>query len=157
MNLEHAPRPWQTKGLQSMAIGLLVVVSVAACGSSEGRRFETALPTSDHDPLPVVLRDGTGLVTGIEPAEYDPQADVEPSVAADPTDPGTFIVSWLGGLCEGDALLTFWPSDSAYALHLEIHGKLSTGCPALGVGRALRIKLSGPISADSILVSDGGE
>lgn len=152
---EHGLNPPHSRLLRSVAIGLVVAISVAACGSPEDRRFETALPTSDYDPLPVVLRDETGLVLGIEPARFDPQGPGELRVEADPIDRAALLVSWLGGLCEGDAALTFWRSDSTYALHLAISRKPGTGCPALGVGRALRITTSSPIPADSILVSGG--
>ena len=138
--------------MRIVTIGLLVAVSVAACGPSGGRLFQTALPTTDHYPLPVELRDGTGLVTGIEPAESEPQAAREPRVEADPTNPSAFIVSWLGGMCEGDAMLSFWRTDSTYTLFLAIR-LAGTGCTALGVARALRVRTSSPISADSIRVS----
>jgi hypothetical protein len=139
-----------------MTLGLFVAVVVAACGSSEGRLFQTVMPTVQGDPLPVALRDLSGLVTGIEPAEFDPRATTGPLVGADPADPGAFIVSWLGGLCDDAAALSFRRSDSTYALRLEIRLKPGFGCPAAGVPRGLRIETSSPIPADSILISGGG-
>jgi hypothetical protein len=155
VSLDLTPGSGHTRGMRSMAIGLFVAVFVAACGSPEGQLFRTALPTSDYAPLPVLLRDTTGLVTGIEPATYDERAFLEPLVEADPADPGAFIVSWLGGLDEGEAAFTFSRSDSTYALQLAVRPKGGTGFPALGVGRGLRVKTSSPIAPDSILLSGG--
>jgi hypothetical protein len=140
----------------SMAICLLVAVSVAACEPSEGQLFGAALPTVHGDPLPVALRDATGLVTGIEPSEVDPRAGSEFRVESDPADPSALIVSWTGGLCDADATFSFWGSDSTYNLHLAVRLKPGSGCPAAGVPRGLRIETSSPIPADSILVSGWG-
>jgi hypothetical protein len=138
-----------------MTLGLLVAFLVATCGSPVGHELRTNLPTGDYSPLQVVLSDATGLVTGIEPAEADPQADAKAVIEVDPADPAAFIVTWLGGLCESEAVLTFRSSESSYFLHVEVH-RGGGGCPAMAVSRSLRVRTSNPIPAESIVVTGGG-
>jgi hypothetical protein len=105
----------------------------------------------------VVLGDETDLVTAIESAEEAATSSaLDLSVAADPTNPNAIIAGWLGGLCDSDATLTFGQTGSGYALHLEVHEKLGLGCPAAGIGRAVRITLSKPVRIGDILPSGHG-
>ncbi|MBI3745985.1 MAG: hypothetical protein HY264_05575 [Chloroflexi bacterium] len=146
----------------SLAIALVILgaTSVAACsGPDPSRQFRTVLqfPT-ETAPLPVVLNDETGLVTSVDSAPLDPQFDTsEPAARADPTDPSAFIVSWLGGACDNDAVLWFTQGQGTYSLSVEVHGKFALlgGCPALGVPRDVRIVTSRPIPIDLIVAAGG--
>ena len=140
-----------------IAVSLLSGAAVAACSEpSPSRQFRAVLQVSaETPPLPVVLSDETGLVTGIGSAPMDPSAAAEPAARADPTDASAFIVSWLGGACDGDAALTFKRIEGGYVLNVTVHGKVSFpgGCPASGVFRDVRIDTSSPIPVGSIVAA----
>jgi hypothetical protein len=146
-----------------VAVALLIVVSVsagaiAACsGPSPSRQFSGVLEgPAEVPPLTMVLSDETGLVTGIASAPMDPGTDHgQPAARADPTDPNAFIISWLGGLCDNDALLTFKRAEGRYVMNVAVHGKFGFpgGCPMAGVARDVRIVTSSPISIDSIVAA----
>jgi hypothetical protein len=138
-----------------MAMILAVAACATACQEPGGQLFRTTLPTSAYQPLPLVLRDQTGLVIGIEAAALDKPTFGDPLVLADPSDPDAFTVSWIGGLCESDAALSLWRSASQYFLQIAVT-RGGTGCPMAGVVRGLRIKTSSPIPVDSIRVFGGG-
>jgi hypothetical protein len=148
--------------MKAYALSLFLTFIVAACLPPAGRVFQTTLlhtspsnPSGDH-PLPVTLGDQTDLVVGIEPTEGDERGGLEPLVQSDPADPNALILSWLGGMCDNDAAVSFQPSGSGYALHLQVHQKLGFGCPAAGLLRGLRITTSEPIPPGSIAVSGRG-
>jgi len=142
--------------MKSIAWAVCLAFVVTACLPPRGTLFHTTLTGPDESyTLPIALGDQTALVTGIEPTEGDPTVS-DPIVQGDPSDPNAVIVRWLGGLCDNDVALSLTSSESGYALHLEVHGKLGLGCPAVGVLRGLRIKTSKPIPADSIAVSGHG-
>lgn len=141
-----------------IAICLLGAATVTACsGPSRSREFKTILHRSqDARDLPVVLRDETGMVTGIESGPTNQTFDYSaPAARADPTDPSAFIVSWLGGACDNDALLRFSRNSAGYVIGVEVHGKLGFpgGCPAVGIPRDVRIVTSSPIPLDSIVAA----
>ncbi len=141
-----------------IAASLLSAAAVAACtGPASGRQFTAVLQVSDEvPPLPVVLNDETGLVTGIASAPMDPGAAyAEPAVRADPTDPNAFIISWLGGACDNDAALTFKRMEGVYVLNVAVNGKFGFpgGCTANGILRDVRIVTSSPIPLDSIVAA----
>ena len=145
------------------ALGLVLTCFVAACSMPPaGQLFHTTLlhrspsnPTGDY-PLPVAIGDQTELVVGIEPAEGDQGGGPEPFVRLDPADPNALILTWVGGMCDNDAAVSFRPSGSGYALHLDVHGKLGFGCPAAGILRGLRIVASKAIEIRAIAVSGAG-
>ncbi len=68
-------------------MSLVLAVFATACQQPDGQLFRTTLPTSVYRPLPVVLRDETGLVTTIEPAALDKPTFGDPLVLTDPSDP----------------------------------------------------------------------
>jgi hypothetical protein len=139
-----------------IAASLLSGAAVAACsGPSPSRPFSAVLQvTEETQPLPVVLSDETGLVTGIASWPMDPRADyAELAALADPTDPNAFIVRWLGGACDHDGSLTFKRHEEGYVLNVTVHGNVGFlgGCTMNGIYRDVRIVTSSPIPVDSIL------
>jgi len=143
--------------MRTLTLGLVAALAVGACQGPAGRLFRTTLATPDGSyPLPIVLGDETDLVIGIEPGSTDGSSALAATVAADPGDPSALVVRWLGGACDNDAGLSFWISPDGYALTLQVNGKPGLGCIALGVPRAVRIRTSKPIPANSIFVSGGG-
>jgi hypothetical protein len=146
--------------MRRLVVALLIGLAVAACaGPSASRQFTTVLKFSDEAvPLPAVFKDETGLVTAIGSGPMDPTVNYsDPVVRADSTDPNAFIVSWLGGACDNDALLWFTRGQGVYALSVEVHGKVGFpgGCTASGVPRDVRIVTSSPVPIASIVASGG--
>lgn len=138
------------------ALITLAILSAAlvACGSPSGVLFRTTLANPNGEfPLPVALGDTSGVVVGIGPAQFDPADFRDAGVLADPTGPNAFILTWLGGMCDGDAALVFSPSDPGYDIRLAVHEKPGLGCPAAGIMRGLRIETSEPIPVDAITIS----
>ena len=136
-----------------IAVSLLSAAAVAACSGASSRQFSAVLQFSEETaPLPMVLSDETGLVTGIALAPMDPLANYAEAVArADSTDPNAFIVSWLGGACDNDASVTFKRHEGGYLLHVTVHGNFLGGCTMNAIPRDVRIVTSSPIPVDSIL------
>jgi hypothetical protein len=140
-----------------IALSLVSAAVVAACSGPASPQFNTVLQFSvEVPPLPLVLSDETGLVTGIASAPRDPSGRYAGlSVRADPTDPNAFIVSWLGGACDSDATLTLSRHEGNYVLNVTIHGKFGFpgGCTANGIARDVRIVTSSPIPVESIIAA----
>ena len=103
--------------------------------------------------MPVVLGDETNLVTAIEPVPGVGDPGPEAEVRADAQGPSSFLVSWIGGLCASDLAMSFARAGSGYTLTLEGHEPLLGSCPAVGIGRGLRVTMSAPIPLDSIAVT----
>jgi hypothetical protein len=137
--------------MRVLALGVFLTLTMAACLRPAGTLFETTVSQPDGSyPMPVALGDQTGIVTAIEPALGDSSARTEPLVEPDPADAKNVLVSWIGGACDNDVALSLQRSGSTFALHLDVHGKLGLGCPAVGLIRGLRIRFSEPIRADAI-------
>lgn len=148
------------RGRRQTVIGVALIISaaiVACSGPASSRSFSAVLQFSaEARPLPVVLSDETGLVTGIESAPMEPDgAYSELAARADPADPNAFIISWLGGDCDNDAALTFKRHEAGYTVGVAIQGKLGFpgGCTAGGVARDVRVVTSSPIPLASIVVA----
>jgi hypothetical protein len=144
--------------MRSIALGVLVAASIVGCAGPtepEPRLFHTALPLG-YQPLPVVLSDLTGLVTGIGPAA-DPQGvDDQPLILADPSDPTAFVITWVGSVCDEDAALSFKPNEGGYRLQLTVSPG-ARGCQLLvAVPRGVRIVTSTAIPVGSIEATGSG-
>ena len=134
--------------MRSLALGVLIVVSVVACSGPQFRSFSTTLLNPVEPHLTVVFRDATGLVTAIGPAAV---ADAgQPMLLADPSDSKAFVITWLGGVCEQDVGLEFRVQESGYRLTLAVHK--GNSCPMLGLFRGVRVVTSAPIPLGSIEV-----
>jgi len=133
---------------------VVLAASLAACGDATGTVLSTTLTTEAVNvPLPVTLRDETGIVVAIEQAQVEPVDFRNAGVLADPVDPTAFVLTWLGGMCDADAAITFRHLTDGYNVHLEIHPKgLFGACPAAGVLRALRIQTSKALDATAISI-----
>jgi hypothetical protein len=144
--------------MRSIALGVIVAASIVGCSGPtepEPRLFRTALPLGNQ-PLPMVLSDQTGLVTGIGPSA-DPQGDdVQPVILADPRDPMAFVITWVGSLCDTDAALSFKSNEGGYRLQLTVSPGAG-GCQMLvAVPRAVRIATSTAIPVGSIEATGSG-
>jgi hypothetical protein len=144
--------------MRSIALGVLVAASIVGCSGPQGqepRLFRTALPLGNQ-PLPMVLSDQTGLVSGIGPAA-DPQGDdIQPVIVADPSDPMAFVITWVGSVCDEDAALSFKPNEGGYRLQLTVSPGAG-GCQMLvAVPRGVRIVTSTAIPVSSIEATGSG-
>jgi hypothetical protein len=144
--------------MRSIVLGVLVAASIVGCAGAtepETRLFRTASPLGNQ-PLPVVLSDQTGLVTGIGPVA-DPQgANVQPVILADPSDPMAFVITWIGSGCDEDAALSFKANEGGYRLQLAVSPG-ARGCQLLTtVPRGVRIVTSTAIPASSIEATGSG-
>ncbi len=138
------------------AAALLVALLVVACGPPAGTLFKTTLTSSDGSyPMPVTLGDTTGLVVSVEPTVLDGWPGDDPTVTTDPGDPNVIILSWLGGACEDETVVGFWPAEGRYGMYVSTRGGpgLGGGCPAIGLLRAIRIRLSSPVAPHLISFS----
>ena len=144
--------------MRSVALGVIVAASIVGCSGPtepEPRLFRTALPLG-NEPLPMVLSDHTGLVTGIGPA-VDPQGDdIQPVVLADPSDPRAFVITWEGSVCDKDAALSFKSNEGGYRLQLTVSPG-ARGCQLLvAVPRGVRIVTSTAVPVSSIEATGSG-
>ena len=132
-----------------LVAGLLVALLVVACGPPAGTLFKTTLVGGDgSNAMPVTLGDTTGLVVSIEPTTLETWLGDGPTVGADPSDPNVLILSWMGGVCEHETTVGFWPVEDRFAMYVAPRGgpSLFGGCPAAAVARAVRIRLSAPVA-----------
>lgn len=141
-------------GVAGLVLGLLVVLAAGCSGADPAQVFQTALPQEGDPPLPVVLRDTTGLVRTIGPAA-DPTGDaITPKLVLDPKDAKVITITWLGGPCESDARLAFSTEGAGYRLQLAASQK--GDCPLIGYPRGVRIELTSAIPISSIEVGGRG-
>jgi len=131
-----------------------------ACGTPAGTLFNATIQQPDgSNPLPVVLGDETGLVTGIEVVSIDWPAGVGgstdgPFVQPDTSDPNAIVVFWITGACENDVAMSFKPVGAGFDLHVAVHGKFGS-CTANALFRQLRIRFSRSIPATQITATLG--
>jgi hypothetical protein len=140
-------------------LGTLVLCAIACmvigCSTGDDASvFRTSLPQEVDPPLPVVLRDSTGMVTAIEPVTNPTGESAVPELVPDPVDPKAFVVTWIGGPCERDATLSFAPDAEGYLLVLTAGQRGE--CPLIGYPRGVRIKMTDAIPISSIEVTGRG-
>jgi len=136
---------------RAAAVFVLSIVVGAACLAPSGTLFETTVTMPDGSyPMPVALRDQTGLVVAIEPALDESAAGKNLFVGPDPADPRSVLVTWFGGACDNDVAMSLTRAEGIHFLFLDTHGKLGLGCPALGLTRGVAIRFSEPIPVNTI-------
>lgn len=145
----------------SVLAGLLLAV-LAGCAAWQPPNLTATFPAVPGDvdigPLRVVLRDRTGLATGIDIATGQEVALGFPRPGlfeAVPGDPNAAFVSWIGGACSERARLVFLDANGGYELGIREDPTLMgmIGCPAVGVPRSVRIRFSQPIEPALVSVS----
>ena len=140
-------------------LSVLLAVLVVACGPPAGRLFHATLSSPDGSyPLRVTLGDQTDLVVAIEPAAGEALGDAGPSVWSEPAEPNVLIITWLGGACEDETVISFWPNDRRYGLMVAHRGGPGSlgGCPGIGLPRAVRVETSKPVPMELIDIIAGG-
>jgi hypothetical protein len=136
-----------------VAAALLAASFVVACGPPAGTLFRTTLTTPDGSySMPVTLGDTTGLVVSIEPIVLEDWPGDDPMVTGDPANPNALVLSWMGGACEDETVVGFWPDDERFGMYVSPRGGFGS-CPAIGLLRAVKITLSAPVAPDLISFS----
>jgi hypothetical protein len=139
--------------MRAATLGVLVAVVVIACLPPAGTLFKTTIAQPDGAyPLPVTLGDETGLVTAIESANGDAAVGLgEPIVRPDLDDPRAVIVTFITGLCDDDATVSFQRAGAAFVLHMAVHeGIRLDPCPAAAAIRGFRLRFAEPVPANLI-------
>jgi hypothetical protein len=130
---------------------LLAAILVSACGGDPaGTVFRTTVAGQDGSyALEVVLGDQTGLVTGIEPSDWDGGSAFDlPTVAIDEHDPNTLVFRWGNGACDRPAI-SFFRSGDRFSLRVDPRENFGS-CMAILLLRSIRIHLTEPIAPDGI-------
>ena len=137
----------------SRIAGLLCLVLAGCGGPPAGTVFEATLAQPDgSSAMPVILGDRTGLVRSIAPATGGPGGAFDQlSIATDPADPNTLLVTWITGMCEDNTTISFIRLDAGFGLYLYVNGGIGFGgCPAAALTRELRVTLSEPVAPGTI-------
>lgn len=140
--------------MRQVALGI-AVVAVLACGTPEGRQFNTTLTGQDGTyPLAVTVRDTTKLITAIGPGVAGSSWEPEPTVSLDPENRNVLLVSWDGGACQDETIILFWPEADGYHLMLTHRGGpgIGGGCVGAALPRVLRITTATPVATDRITI-----
>ena len=138
-----------------MGLSLLVFLLIGCSEAAEATFFHTALPQEVDPPLPVALRDTTGLVSMIGPAVHPSGDQIRAKLLPDPADPKAFVITWLGGPCERDAGLSFMSNGGGRYL-LVLAASQKGDCPLIGYPRGVRIVTTVAIPISSIEVTGNG-
>lgn len=132
---------------------LTVLVGCAAQPRGLTATFPARLGDVSIAPLPVLLRDLTGLATELTLAETFLASG---PVNAVPGEPGTLVITWTGGACSDRAnLLLLHVAAGGYALRIHENTSLAgmIGCPAVGIPRQVRIRFSQLVAPAQLTVS----
>jgi hypothetical protein len=139
--------------LRRLIGGPLAAVAAAALlvGCLTGGEWQTTLPgaADGPPPLPVVLVDRTGLVTGIgQPPVGGGIGMVEgvSNLPGLPGQPDMLLVNFTSGACTERAELLFERASSGYRLRLGVVDRPGA-CDGIGFGRLLAIALVGAVDA----------
>lgn len=143
----------RVQGKRSFALSVLMCLFVGCSRADEARFFRTALPQEAAPPLPVALRDMTGLVSTIGPANRS-GVQFATEALADPTDPKAFVITCLGGPCERNAALFFTSQGGRYFPQLVASQR--GDCPTIAYPRGVRIATTVAIPISSIEVTGSG-
>jgi hypothetical protein len=122
-------------------IATMALVVVASCGPmapAGHRSFETKLSgDSVTTGLRVVLFDGSGLVTSIEPSTAGPTGNPVDAVPGE----NAITIRWTGGDCDTRTTLTLDPAEIDF--HVGITSDTTgQGCRLVGVLRRITVRLS---------------
>ena len=146
---------------------MLLAFLAAGCDSPQGQVFSAQLPAMDMGqvgdvnlgPLPVQLRDLTGMVVAFATDEHRPGQDFggpDSRAVAIPDRPNALRVIWLGGMCTKDVRMQLSGAEAASVLRIRDHWDppfFGGVCPAGGVPRVVIIGFNGPIDADDVTVT----
>jgi hypothetical protein len=114
-------------------------------------RTQIVLPDGTH-PLPVVLRDATGLVTGLA-APPAAMPLVDEGVANVDGQPDRLTYTWVGGACDTVTNLTFEAAGNGFRLRAESE-RSGGACILIGLGRTVAISLARPVDAGSVILAE---
>lgn len=131
-------------------------VSMVALGSRTFRAAPTDLgPQPGWGPLPVTLYDSTGLVAEVRVWTRPADAGTDPPLLGVLGLPDLWVrLGWLGGACVDGTELVFVEGRPGYRLVWREQG-LVLACPAIGIHRAVELRLTRRIAPGDIEVVAG--
>jgi hypothetical protein len=128
-------------------------MAIAACGLIP-RTFKVGFaPFGSVDALSVVLVDHTGLVTGLD-LPSQPWEASRGGVSDAASRPDSFVVGWIGGMCDRRATLTLDEVPGGYRITRRMDS--ADRCLLAGIGRSVVVSLSRPVPAESVQLSLAG-
>ena len=108
--------------------------------------FSVVMPGREQvDPLTVDVLDGTGTVKAVIVAE----GRFPEGVVAAPADPGTLIVTWMGGMCDTRTTLTLETTLDTMQIGASTERRPG-GCRAMGVMRSIAIRFDPPLAPEFV-------
>jgi len=107
------------------------------------------------DPVPVTVYDATGLVAEVRVWTRPEDWGGDPPLEGAVTLPDSWVrVGWIGGACADRSLLAFVDGGPGLRMAWWEQG-LFLGCPAVGIPRAIEVRLTRLIEPDRIEVVPG--
>lgn len=114
--------------------------------------WRTRLAMADGTyPLPVVLRDAAGLVSGFS-AGPNAGALSEEGVDNPNGQQNVLAYSWVGGACDSVTNLSFERTNGGFRLRVATE-RAGDMCIMIGLGRQVLIGLSAPVDARSVILT----
>ena len=136
-----------TTGRLLLAAGLALAIGGCALFEPDpDGAFSVVMPGREHvNPLAVDVLDRTGTVKAVIVAE----GQFQEGVVAAPADPGTLIVTWMGGMCDVRTTLTLEPTIDAMQIGAASETRPGA-CRAMGVMRSIAIRFDPPLAPDFV-------
>lgn len=118
----------------------------------EGGVWRTRLVMVDGTyPLPVVLQDATGLVSGFTTGP--PNGALSDDGIDNPNGQQNLLTyTWVGGACDTVTNLTFERTNGGFRLRVTTE-KIGDVCIMIGLGRQVLIGLDAPVDARSVILA----
>ena len=129
--------------LAPLALLALLLAGCAAWPTSLSAAFPATHDsgTIDLAEEPILVYDFTGTVAGV--AVADPDLTDLGGQGRGSIDGDAIVVEWIGGACESRVLVFVALDDKGYRARIHPEPSLPgmLGCPAVGIGRAVRLQL----------------
>ncbi len=146
------PAPTAPRRLLLAAL-LLAMLSLAACGlvpSVGGRGWSMTAASQAGTDSTTNVTDASGKVLSVE---SDPAgADLFSPVSVPANRPNTLDVAWTAGACDKTTDIAIASRAVGLAVTVQITSN-GQPCDAMGLPRAIRLSLSGPIAPGAVTVS----
>jgi len=128
---------------------VLPVALLAACSllPPQAAVNLTIPATAELRALPMAIVDHAGIVAGARAVDGPENGTVHGiGVRAVPGRDDAVLVDWTGGACDDLATVTVDPKGNGFRVTLDTRTS-SDGCIALGIARAVELRLAQPVGA----------
>ena len=134
----------------------LLALIVAGCDPLPAS-FSAVFPETDEAggfPLaeePIYVYDASGTVAGV--AIADPDLSKLGGQGGGHIDGDALVLEWMGGACESRVYIVVALDDKGYRARIHPEPSLPgmLGCPAVGIGRAVRLQLREPPQSQRVV------